>query len=102
MDFANQKIPPIRENRVGAWNAFGGTCGELSRQAKKGCLNYIQRSFTQTQGCQLNLSLAILSTIRESVIIVHGPIGCGGGNIAIANGVKTFQRLRDPGAQGLI
>jgi nitrogenase molybdenum-iron protein alpha chain len=102
MDFTSQKIPPIRENRLGAWNAFGGTCSELSRQAGKGCLNCNQRSFTQTQGCQLNLSLVILSTIRDSVIIVHGPIGCGGGNIAVANGVKAFQRLRDPGAQGLI
>jgi nitrogenase molybdenum-iron protein alpha chain len=102
MDFAGQKIPPIREDRLGAWNAFGGTCGELSRQAKQGCLNCNQRSFTQTQGCQLILSLAILATIRDSVIIVHGPIGCGGGNIAVANGVKAFQRLRDPGARGLI
>lgn len=102
MNFTGQKIPPIREDRLGAWNAFGGTCAELSRQAKQGCLNCNQRSFTQTQGCQLILSLAILGTIRDSVIIVHGPIGCGGGNIAVANGVKTFQRLRDPDARGLI
>lgn len=102
MDFTSQKIAPIREDRLSAWNAFSGTCGELSRQAKKGCVNCNQRTFTQTQGCQLILSLVILTTIRDSVIIVHGPIGCGGGNIAAANGVRAFQRLRDPEAKGLI
>lgn len=102
MNFTKEKIPPVREDRLGACNAFGGTCHALSRQAKTGCLNNIRRSFTQTQGCQLNLSLIILSTIRDTVIIVHGPIGCGGGNIPMANGIKTFQKLRDPAAKGVV
>lgn len=102
MDFIKEKVPPVREDRLGACNAFGGSCCELGRQGKKGCLNGYKRTFAQTQGCQLNLSLAILNTIRDSVIIVHAPIGCGGSSVGVAGVNKNFQKLRDSSAKGLI
>lgn len=102
MDYIKEKVPPVREDRLKACNAFGGSCCELSKRGKKGCLNGVKRTFAQTQGCQLNLSLAILNTIRNAVIIVHAPIGCGGGSLSMAGVNKGFQKLRDPNARGLV
>ncbi|MDR3288965.1 MAG: nitrogenase [Peptococcaceae bacterium] len=101
MDYIEQKIPPIREDRLKACMAYGGSCEEINRDAKKGCLYNNNRKFSQSQGCQLTLSLAILNTIRDSVIIVHSPIGCGANLVAQAGVSKGFQKLRDPNAFGL-
>ncbi|MDR3294910.1 MAG: nitrogenase, partial [Clostridiales Family XIII bacterium] len=102
MNYIKEKEPPVREHRLGACNAFGGSCCDLGAQKKEGCLNGYNRTFAQTQGCQLNLSLAILNTIRDSVVIVHAPIGCAGSLVAIAGQNKNFQKLRDSAAKGLI
>ncbi|EGO61874.1 nitrogenase component 1 [Acetonema longum] len=102
MDYIKEKTPPVREDRLRVCNAYGGSCPVLVKQSRKGCINGLRRSFSQTQGCQLNLSLASLNTFRDTVIIVHGPVGCGGSNVSSAGSVKTFKKLRDPQAQGLI
>ncbi|AIF52367.1 nitrogenase component 1 [Pelosinus sp. UFO1] len=102
MDYIKDKAPPVREDRLRACNAYGGSCNNLVDQSKKGCLNGIKRTFSQTQGCQLNLSLAILNTIRDAVVIVHGPLGCGGANLSVAGINKNFQQLRDSNARGLL
>lgn len=102
MDYIKEKAPPVREDRLKACNAFGGSCCELNKRGKKGCLNGVKRTFAQTQGCQLNLSLAILNTIRNAVIVVHAPIGCGGSSLSAAGISTNFQKLRDPDAKGLI
>ncbi|HCF51334.1 MAG TPA: nitrogenase [Syntrophomonas sp.] len=101
MDYIKEKTPPIREERLGACMAFGGSCCDISNQSKKGCLFNNNRTFSQSQGCQLTLSLAILNTIRDSVIIVHSPIGCGANLVAQAGVSKGYQKLRDPNAFGL-
>ncbi|HWR42641.1 nitrogenase component 1 [Sporomusa sp.] len=101
MDYIKEKAPPVREDRLRACNAFGGSCCELVDKSKNGCLNGIKRSFSQAQGCQLNLSLAIINTIRDAVVIVHGPVGCGGATLSIAGINKNFQQLRDTNAKGL-
>jgi nitrogenase molybdenum-iron protein alpha chain len=56
----------------------------------------------QTQGCQLYLASSIINTIIDAVIIVHGPLGCGGANILAAGVTRVVQRQRDPAARGLI
>lgn len=101
MDYIKEKAPPIREDRLAACQAFGGSCCDLSKKSKKGCLYATKRTFAQSQGCQLTLSLAILNTIRDSVIVVHSPIGCGASLVAQAGVSKNFQRLRDAKAVGL-
>jgi nitrogenase molybdenum-iron protein alpha chain len=102
MDYIKQRVPPVREDRLRACNAFGGPCSALAQGAKKGCLNGTKRTFAQSQGCQLTLSLAILNTIRNAVIIVHAPIGCGGSSLAVAGLNKGFMKMRDPAAKGLV
>lgn len=108
MNFLNAKSAPAREDRLKANIAFGGTCRELKNCSKngcfseKGCLNLAGRRFSQTQGCQFTLSLAILNTLRNAVIIMHAPIGCGACSIGNVGVNKTFKQLRDPLAEGVI
>ncbi|MDF2987469.1 MAG: nitrogenase molybdenum-iron protein alpha and beta chain [Eubacterium sp.] len=102
MNYIREKTPPVREDRLNACNAFGGSCCELSKTGKKGCLNKTKRSFAQTQGCQLNLSMAILNTIRDSVVIIHGPIGCGGAGLSFGALTTQYHKLRDSNAKGYI
>lgn len=101
MDYISEKVPPVRDDRLEACQAYGGTCCDLSKDSKNGCLYTTNRTFSQSQGCQLTLSLAILNTIRDSVIIVHSPIGCGGNLMASAGVSKANQKLRDEKAFGL-
>jgi nitrogenase molybdenum-iron protein alpha chain len=92
----------VREDRLGAGIAFGGTSSELRHAQKEGCINLASRAFSQTQGCQFTLSLAIINTLRNAVIIMHGPIGCGACSTGAVGTSQTFKRLRDPKAEGLI
>ncbi|MDR1971692.1 MAG: nitrogenase [Treponema sp.] len=104
MDFLNAKSAPSREDRLHASIAFGGTCAQVrtcGRAMANGCTNLSARAFTMAQGCQFTLSLGILNSIRNAVVIMHGPLGCGicvTGNLGLN---KTFKRLRDPNAEGL-
>ncbi len=108
MDYINAKSAPAREDRLKANIAFGGTCAEMKGCikggcfSKNGCLNLADRRFTQTQGCQFTLSLAILNTLRNAVVIMHAPIGCGVCTISNTGVNQSFKRLRDPSAEGII
>jgi len=108
MNYLEAKSAPGREDRHKTNIALGGTlakvkgCIKNGCFGKEGCLNLSSRSFSQTHGCQFLLSLAILNSIRNAVIIMHGPVGCGicaVGNIGVN---KTFKQLRDPTAEGVI
>lgn len=108
MNYLEAKSAPAREDRLKANIAFGGTIRDIKGCLKKGCfgsngcLNLSGRSFFQTQGCQFTLSLAILNTLRNAVIIMHAPIGCGTCSISNVGVNKTFKQLRDPQAEGII
>ena len=102
MDYIGNKVPPVRDERLRTCTAYGGSCSNLVEKSKKGCLNGVKRKFAQTQGCQLNLSLAIINTIRDVVVIVHGPLGCGGAGLAIAGVNKGFKQEREQNARGLL
>ncbi|SBV97481.1 Nitrogenase molybdenum-iron protein, alpha and beta chain [uncultured Eubacteriales bacterium] len=95
---------PAREERLHAGIAFGGTCGELRCSLNKGgtCLSTPNRAFSETYGCQFTLSLGIINTLRNAVVIMHGPIGCGYCSTATTGTGKTYKRLRDPGSSGTI
>jgi nitrogenase molybdenum-iron protein alpha chain len=93
---------PAREHRLGTGIAYGGTCGGVREYARGGCMNAANRSFTQTHGCQFTLSLTMLNSIRDSVIVMHGPIGCGASCAGFVGMSKTFKAMRDPNAEGLI
>lgn len=108
MNYLDGKSAPGREDRLKANIAFGGNCAQMRESARSGCfpsggcINLAGRSFAQTQGCQFTLSLAILNTLRNAVIIMHAPIGCGACSIGNVGVNKAFKQLRDPAAEGVI
>ena len=85
---APSKVPP-REDRLGSIIVAGGTAKELVSQTKRRCLKQQDRSFTQTTFCQQWLAIFTLATIRDSVVIVHGPVGC----ISSLPYINVFNRL---------
>jgi nitrogenase molybdenum-iron protein alpha chain len=102
MDYLNEKCPPVREIRLKAGMAHGGTSGTLEEDLRAGCLQNAGRSFSQSSGCQFTLSLALLNTFLKAVVVSHGPLGCGACSIASIGSMRTFKRMRDPEAEGLI
>jgi nitrogenase molybdenum-iron protein alpha chain len=96
-----ERAAPPREDRLGAGTAFCGTCRELKARIGvkgSGCLNQAARSFSQSFGCQFTLSLAILNTLQNTVIVVHGPVGCGFWSVGGVGASRGQKRLRDPAA----
>ncbi|MDR1109305.1 MAG: nitrogenase [Deltaproteobacteria bacterium] len=68
---------PTREQRANGINAFSGKASELLSQAREGKLKNCERDFQQNSGCLLNFYLSVrVATIRDSVMIVHAPVGC--------------------------
>jgi nitrogenase molybdenum-iron protein alpha chain len=105
MNYLDAKSAPAREDRLHASFAFGGTCGQVRTCAgarANGCTNLTNRLFTMAQGCQFTLSLAILNTLRNAVIIMHGPIGCGMCSVGNIGVNKSFKQLRDPSSEGIV
>lgn len=78
MSYYKQNIPPVRDLRLRIGDAFpeGNSC-DLLECSKSGCLLGKKRSFWQANACQMALTLMMAATIDNSVIIMHGPIGCG-------------------------
>ncbi|MDR3139997.1 MAG: nitrogenase [Treponema sp.] len=104
MNYLDAKSAPSREDRLHAAIAFGGTCAQVltcEKAMAAGCTNLSARAFTMAQGCQFTLSLGILNSIRNAVIIMHGPIGCGICATGNLGQNKTFKQIRDPSAEGL-
>ncbi|MDR2785806.1 MAG: nitrogenase [Treponema sp.] len=100
-----ERAAPPREDRLGAGTAFCGTCEQLKAKIGlkgKGCLNQATRSFSQSFGCQFTLSLAILNTLRNTVVVVHGPIGCGFWSVGGIGATRGQKRLRDPAASSTV
>lgn len=87
MNYLNDKAPPVREDRLKACSAFGGSACSLVKASKIGCLANTKRGFVQGSGCQLTLSLATLNTIQDAAIVLHSPMGCGVGSSMVAAGI---------------
>lgn len=81
MEYINAKEPPVRENRLGSCNSYGGNARHLLGCAKRGCMNLICRKFHQTQLCQSSLCLSWADSVPDPVVIMHSPVGCGAMNM---------------------
>jgi len=66
----------IRESRLGTVIACGGSCQDVAKEARQGCLKRAERSFSQATVCQEWYSMFTLLTVQNSVAIVHAPVGC--------------------------
>lgn len=72
---------PKREDRLGSIKAYTGKLSELLDEIKDGGnLAWRSRNFEQTSQCLLTQTVNRIMTIRDSVLIVHGPVGCAQGS----------------------
>lgn len=93
-DYLAAEAAPTREERIEATYAFGGSCSGLKHGMGQGCTKYNCRKFAQGGGCQLNLALGIVRTFQNTVVIIHGPLGCSSNNLGVAGYSKTFRVLK--------
>jgi len=94
MNYLDKNVPPTREERLQACNSFGGTACGLVKGSKQGCLGSNNRGFLQSTGCQLGLTMGIAGTIPESVVVFHGPVGCGSSQLSAAGLSAMNQKSR--------
>ncbi|HEY6007034.1 MAG TPA: nitrogenase component 1 [Geobacteraceae bacterium] len=94
MSYLHLKVPPTRDERLKPCNAYGGSLCNLVDGQKTGCLSANGRTFAQTTGCQLTLSMGMAASIPNTVVIYHGPVGCGAGSLALAGQSKQSQLAR--------
>lgn len=83
---------PIREDRLNTTIAFGGSASELVDLTARKCLKAKDRSFSQTTFCQEWLAMLTLATIRDTVAIVHAPVGCSS-SLACINIFNRFGQI---------
>jgi nitrogenase molybdenum-iron protein alpha chain len=77
MSYFENKEPPKREARLNASITYGGSICQLAGKRKGCCVEQQDRSFTQGSICLLLPGLAMLNSIPNSVVLLHGAIGCG-------------------------
>lgn len=93
MSYVDEKAAPRREERLGTIIDFGGCACDLKRKFNGGCLKNNDRGFCQGSICQLLPGLSMLNTIPDSVLIVHGSLGCGGAGHSQSAAVRGRQIL---------
>lgn len=93
MSYIDEKVAPKREERLGACIEFGGAACELKKKFGGGCLKTSSRGFCQGSICQLLPGTAIVNSIPDSVVIVHGSLGCGGGGHSHNPNIRLRQTL---------
>ena len=85
----DKAVLPPREDRLGSIIVAGGTAKNLVDQTRRKCIKNQDRSFSQTTFCQQWLAMFTLATIKDTVVIVHGPVGC----ISSMSYINVFNRL---------
>lgn len=77
MSYLDHKEPPKREDRLKACITYGGTICGLAEKNRGCCMADGERSFSQGSICLLLPGLAMLNSLPENVVLLHGAIGCG-------------------------
>lgn len=78
MSYLNLKTPPLREQRLGSCSAYGGCTQDAQKQFGCKCMINNNREFSQAAVCPLVPALGDAATMPDTIIIVHGAVGCGG------------------------
>jgi nitrogenase molybdenum-iron protein alpha chain len=100
MGYYENKVPPVREDRVYVNMAYGGSICGLRQCAAARCAT--ERRFCQVNACQLFLTMQMAFTIPDSVVVVHGPVGCGAQSHAADFGVRSASAARGAPRERLI
>ncbi len=77
MSYLDNKEPLKREDRLKACITYGGTICGLAKKVGGCCFDDGERSFSQGSICLLLPGIAILNSIPDNVVLLHGAIGCG-------------------------
>jgi nitrogenase molybdenum-iron protein alpha chain len=80
--------------------AYGGSICGLRQCAAAGCEG--ERRFCQSNACQLFLTLQMAFTIPDSLVVIHGPVGCGSQCHASDFGVRSASAARGEPRERLI
>jgi nitrogenase molybdenum-iron protein alpha chain len=92
------KPVPIREDRLDSFIGHGGSCRELCGEVRCKCLKKMDRTFSQATVCSEWYSMFTLLSVQNSVVVLHGPIGCAssGANMNIFNRCGQAARGQNP------
>ncbi len=90
----DSKYPPIREVSRRTGSAFGGCASKMADCASRGCLQNCGRSFTESTFCQMMVSTLIAFSVKDSVVIMHGPAGCGAQSHSVDFNIKLYGAAR--------
>jgi nitrogenase molybdenum-iron protein alpha chain len=90
----NAKEPQSREISRRTGFAYGGCTSRLTGCAEKGCLLNCDRNFSQATFCQMGVSTLISFSVKDSVVIMHGPVGCGSQSHIIDFSIKAYGAAR--------
>lgn len=94
------KFPKSREESRHTGYAFGGCTSELTKGACQGCLNDCDREFSQAMYCQMGVSTLISFSTKDSVVIMHGPVGCGSQSHGVDFSIKMYGAARGVKMEG--
>jgi nitrogenase molybdenum-iron protein alpha chain len=88
---------PKREESIGTVKTYSGNVSDLLADRKAGNkLKWVDRKFQQGSNCMLTQIVSRLVSIRDSALIIHGPVGCAHG----AYGYREFYRNLPPQLRG--
>ena len=77
MAYFDQKEPPKREDRLHAAIGYGGSLCGIQKKTRGCCLDDRERGFTQGSICPILPGMGMMSSIPDTVVLLHGAIGCG-------------------------
>ncbi|KMT20964.1 nitrogenase component 1 [Clostridium cylindrosporum] len=89
MSLLRNKYPKIREKRLNTINSYFGDIDTLLNEIKEENHKQRLRTFSQGEEDEIIYALEFLSTIGNSISIIHGPSGC------LASGISKFSRNRE-------
>lgn len=76
MGLLEQNKAQSREKRLNTLSSYLGNIDIILNEIEKNDVKQRIRTFTQTTFDEIIYSLNAISTIEDSVIVVHGPLGC--------------------------
>ncbi|MDR0882127.1 MAG: nitrogenase component 1 [Candidatus Adiutrix sp.] len=99
MSYLDQRVPPKREDRhADTCLAYGGTiCGAQKPGRVCALTAGADRAFTQGSICPLLPAMGIMSSLPDTVVLMHGAVGCGScahgnnGNVRAGHAARSGQ-----------
>ncbi|MDR2611405.1 MAG: nitrogenase component 1 [Deltaproteobacteria bacterium] len=94
MSYLESKIPPVREHRHPETSlAHGSEYGGRRGRGECPIMAQADRSFTQGSICPLLPALGIMCSLPDTVVLLHGSVGCGtcaaGNNVNVRGGLSS-------------